>query len=147
EGVVERRHLDEAGAELAVDGGIGDEWDLAPGERQDGEAAGEVPVALVVRVVGDRGVAQYGLRPGRRDDDALAAPGYGVGDVVELPLHRPHLDLEVGDRGLENRRPVDQVLAAGDEPLGVEADERLADRPRETLVHREALAGPVAGGA
>ncbi len=56
-------------------------------------------------------------------------------------------DLEVGDRGLELRVPVDQALVLVDEPLAMELDENPGDRARQACVQREALAAPVAGGA
>ena len=150
EGVVEGRHLDQAGAELLFDRGVGDERDPPADERQDRGTAVEMQVALVLGVEGDRGVAEHRLRPGGGDDDPLAlrtAPLDRIGDVVELALDRPHLDFEIGDGGLQHRRPVDQILAAADQPLLVEAHEGLAHRLRQPLVQGEALARPVAGGA
>ena len=63
--------------------------------------------------------------------------------ALGLDLH----DLEVRDRGLELRVPVDEPLVLVDEPLAIELDEHLGDRARQALVEREALAAPVAGGA
>ena len=57
------------------------------------------------------------------------------------------LDLEIGDRGLEFRIPVDEAFAAIDEPLVVEVDEDLEDRRRQPVIHGEAGARPVAGRA
>ena len=48
---------------------------------------------------------------------------------------------------MQTRTPVDDALAAIDQPLLVEAHEDLADGARQPLVQREALALPVAGGA
>ena len=56
-------------------------------------------------------------------------------------------DLEVGDRGLELRVPVDQPLGLVDQPLAVQLHEHLGDRLRQAFVEREALAAPVARGA
>ena len=67
------------------------------------------------------------------------------------------LDLEVGNRGLEMRIPVDQPLAAIDQPLVVHVDKDLDDRVVEIAFlarrgsgragHGEGVARPVAGGA
>ncbi len=64
-----------------------------------------------------------------------------------MPVHLPRLDLEVGDRRMELGIPVDEPLVAIDQPLAVEIDEDLAHRMAEALVHGEALARPVGGGA
>ena len=53
------------------------------------------------------------------------------------------LDLEVGDRGLEVRVPVDQALAAEDQAAVVEVDEDLQHRVVEARVHGEAVAREV----
>ena len=97
---------------------------------------------------GDAGVAEHGLGPGGGDDEvvALLASG-GVAVAVELDrvlvglaalelvaqppevaLVLDLLDLEVGDRGLEMRVPVDQPLAAEDQAAVVEVDEGLEHR-------------------
>ncbi len=57
------------------------------------------------------------------------------------------LHLEIGDRGEQLRVPVDQALVLVDQPVVVKLDEHLEHRPRQALVHGEALARPVAGGA
>lgn len=55
------------------------------------------------------------------------------------------LDLEVGQRGLVNRVPVDEALAAVDEAvLPHELDEVLGHRALQVGVEGEPLAGPVA---
>ena len=90
---------------------------------------------------GQAGVAELRLRPhgAERQRPVL--------DVDELGVALLALDLEVGEHGLAARAPVDDVVVAIDQPLVVEAHEHLAHRARQPLVHREALARPVAGGA
>ncbi len=145
--IVERRDLHQARAELAVHRRIGDEGQPAADQRQDGRAALEVAIALVLRMQGHGGIAQQGLRPRRRHHDPLLAPLNGIGDVVELALNGLRLHLEVRDRRAERRRPVDHVLAAGDEPLAIETDEGLAHGAGEPRIHGEPLPAPIARGA
>ena len=57
------------------------------------------------------------------------------------------LHFEIGDRGQQLRVPVDQPLVLVDQALAIELDEHLEDGARQALVHGEALARPVAGGA
>ena len=102
---------------------------------------------LVVGMHRDRGVAEHGLRPRRRDDDELVAAFDRIFDVPELPLDLDLLHFEVGDRGLELRVPVDQPLVLVDQAFAIEFDEHFHHRARQALVHGEALARPVAGGA
>ena len=54
-------------------------------------------------------------------------------------------NFEVADGGLAARTPVDDVRAAIDEALFIEADEGFADGDGEVLVHGEVFALPVDG--
>jgi len=67
--------------------------------------------------------------------------------VVELSEAFLVLDFEVGDGGLDAGVPVDDVGAAVDEALFIEADEGFLDRDGEAVVHGEVLAVPIDGGA
>src|SRR5262249_8288516 len=53
-------------------------------------------------------------------------------------------DLDVGERGLAARAPVNQPLGAVEQPVFPQANERLAHRAREPFVHRETLVTPIA---
>jgi hypothetical protein len=64
-----------------------------------------------------------------------------------VTLHLDLLHLEIGDGGEELRVPVHKALVLVDEPVAIELDEHLQDGPRQALVHGEALARPIAGGA
>jgi hypothetical protein len=57
------------------------------------------------------------------------------------------LHLDVGGGGMTAGTPVDQPVGAVDEPFLVEANEDLAHRPGEPLVHGESFPLPVARGA
>ena len=142
--VVRRRDLHGAGAELAVDVLVGDDRNLAADRRQAHRAAHEATVALVVGMHGDGGVAEHRLRPRRHDLDRAAAVGERIAQMIQLAVGVGVLDLEVGERGAAARAPVDEIAVAVDQPFLVEPDEHLAHRAREALVHREALARPVA---
>ena len=165
--VVRRRDLDRARALLRVGVAVGDDRDLAPDQRQHDGLADQSLIALIVRVHRDRGVAQHGLGPRGGDDDVIALLPFGrlavviegdrkaiglsvserIPEVPEAALLLLHLDFEVGERALELRVPVDEPLVAVDQALVVELDEHLEDGPGQALVHGEALARPVAGGA
>ena len=120
----------------------------AAGERQRDRLADERRVALVVRIHGDRDVAQHRLRAASwRRRRRPAAVGQRIADLPDLALLLLVLDFEVGHRRAERRVPVDEALAAIDEAVVVQADERLEHRGGQALVHREALARPVAGRA
>ena len=70
-----------------------------------------------------------------------------IADVPEVAVLFLADYFKIRHRGAELGVPVDQALAAVDQAFAVEADERLRDDGRETGVHREALALPVAGRA
>ena len=84
--VVRRRDLHAAGAEFLVDVVVGDDRDRAPGERQRDLLADETRVALVVRIHGDRHVAQHRLRSRRRDDETPGAIGERIANLPQLAL-------------------------------------------------------------
>src|SRR5699024_7699279 len=87
------------------------------------------------------GVAQHRLRPGGRDDDARIA--LAVPDRDELALVLLVIDLDVGQRRLTARAPVDDALGTVDELVVVQLLEDREDGAGEPLVHREALTRPV----
>ena len=151
-GVVRGRDLHDAGAELAVDVVVGDDGDLAAGERQDNRLADEVRVAVVLRVHRDRGVAGQRLGTRRRDHhvvlvwlalDALQAPHDRIAHVPEVAVVGLMLHLVVGERRAAARAPVDDVVALVDEPLVVELGEDLGDGAGAALVEGKAFASPV----
>ena len=147
--VVGRGDLHRAGPLFGIGVFVGDDGQAAADERQQGVAADEAPITLVLGVHGDGCIAQHGLGPGGGDDDVLAWPACdGIADVPELAVpHLARLNLQIGDRGAQHRVPVDQALVAIDEALAVEGDEDLDHRPAQALVHGEALARPVGRGA
>ena len=145
--VVAGRHLDAAGAEVHLDIVVGDDGYLAAHERQDAGLADDVRVALVVRVHGDAGVAQHGLGTGSGDDEVAGAVGERVADVPEVARLVDVLDLRVGERGGALGTPVDDSLALVDELFLIKVNEGLAHGAGAGIVHGEALALPVAGGA
>ena len=71
--IMGRRDFHATAAECRVDVSIANDRYLAPGERQAHLPSDQMPVALVIRVHGDRAVAQHGFRTGRRDDEVAAA--------------------------------------------------------------------------
>jgi hypothetical protein len=142
--VVRRRDLDGAGAELAIDVRIGDDRDLAAEDRQAERLADQRGVALVLGMHGDRGVAEHGLRDAWSRRRSIRCRRRADSAVPELALDVLVLDLDVGERGAAAAAPVDEPAPAVDQPFLVEPDEDLAHRARQALVHREALARPVA---
>ena len=146
-GVVRRRHLDDAGAELAVDVGVGDHRDRALGERQPHAPADEGAVAFVVGMHHHRGVAEHGLGARRGHDQRAAAVLERIADQPQEAVFLLARHLEVGDGALQLRVPAHHALAAVDQALVVQPHEGLGDDGRELRVHREVLAAPVHAGA
>ena len=116
--------------------------------------ADESLVALVVGVHGDGGVAEHGLGPRGGDHDVgrciVGIEGAALERIAQMPevaLHLDLLDFEVGDGGEQLRVPIDEALVLVDEACAIEIDEHLAHGAGQSLVHGEALARPVAGGA
>ena len=141
--VVGRRDLDATRAEVRVDMGIRDHRYFTIGERQGEAFANEVTKSLVLRMHGDRCIAQHCLGPRRRDRELAAAIGERIPDMPETAVFLDRQDLEIGQRGLQHRVPVDQALAAVDQALFVQPHECFLHRPRHAGIHRETVAAPV----
>ena len=72
-----------------------------------------------------------------------SVPNHRIANLVQLALHLFVLDLKIGDRRLAARTPVDDVLAAIDQPFFIQADEDLAHGARQAFVHGEVFAVPI----
>jgi hypothetical protein len=142
-GVVSGRDFHGAGAELGVGVVVEDDGNLAADERQAERFAVEGGVARVVRIHSDGSVAEHGLGARGGDDDGAGVVAEWVADFPELAVMLFVNDLEVGDGGLAVGAPVDDVGAAIDEALLVEADEGFADGDGEALVHGEIFSLPI----
>ena len=140
--VVPGRDLQRAGAEVLLHRVVGDYRQPAADERQGRRLAGQVLVALVVRVHGDSRVRKHRLRPDGRDGHEPAFL-HRVVDEVERVLVLLPLDLEVRDGGAVVRAPVHDPGRAVDPAALVKGDERGHHRAVVARVHREAKARPV----
>ena len=142
ERIVAGRDLERAGAELAVDPLVRDDRHAPLDVRDDHLAADRVAVARVVRVHRDGDVGEDRRRPHGRDRDAVAAVAVRerVADREERVVHLLVHDLEVGDRRLVERAPVDDAVRAVDPAAIPEPDEERHHRADVVVVHREPLA-------
>ena len=68
-----------------------------------------------------------------------------VTDVPQMAVYLDLLHFKIGNGGQQLRVPVDQALVLVDEPGAIKLDEHLEHRARESLIHCELLARPVAG--
>jgi len=146
-GIVTRGDLQGAGAEVGLDVVVGDDLQLPAGERQHDLLSHQPRVPLIGGIDRHCGVGEHRLRPHRGDDHLSFAVGQRVGDRVERVGDLPLLDLQVGDCRAAARVPVDQVVVAVDQALGVQVAEDLTHGTLVALVEREALAPVVARGA
>ena len=152
--VMRRRDLDRARAFFGIGIFVGDDRNAAADQRQDHVLADQMRVAFVVRMHRDRGVAEHGLGPRGGDHDEgrgiVGIEGLAFQRIAQIPEAALDLDLlhlEIGNRGQQLRVPVHQPLVFVDQPLAMQLDEHLDDGARQALVHGEAFARPVAGGA
>jgi len=140
-------NLERPGAEILLHIGVGDHRDGPVSKGQLDRHHRQVGVALILGVDRHGRIAQHGLGPGGGDDQEAAAIGQRIADVVELAVGGLVFDLVVSQGGVAARAPVDHVVALVDQPFLVKADEDLAHRLRQPLVHGEAFPLPVAGTA
>jgi hypothetical protein len=146
-GVVGGRDLDGAAAEVGIDGVVGHHRDLPPHQGQDERAPDGAGVAGVGGMDGHGRVPEHGLGPGGGHRDEPVVLLERVADVDELAVGLVVLHLDVGQRRVAPGTPVDDAVGPVDEALLVEPHEDDPHRPGAALVHREAFAAPVAGGA
>ncbi len=141
--------LNRAGAKRGIGILVGDDGDQpAMFLRTDGnltQFAHYGGIAFIRRMHSHRAVAEHGFRARGGDGNIVARFAQGdisvrvffdvfVGfSVLERVLKVPHmagpldiLDLEVRNRGLKLRIPIDQALGAIDQPFIVQIDENLA---------------------
>ena len=160
--------LDRAGAEILIRVFVGDDRDQATLILwPDGDLAigpDQRRVALIRGVHRDRAVAQHRFGARRGDGDIVAlfaegdvpvfisfqiligrTAGQGVLEMPHMACDLDILDFKIRDRRLEMRVPVDQPLAAIDEPLVEHLDKDLDDGVME--IRRHAVAVGIAGGA
>ena len=76
-GIVRGRDFDDAGAEFAVNIGVGDDGNFAIHQRQHHVLADEVLVAFVLGMDGDGGVAEHRFRARGGDDEKSFEPTTG----------------------------------------------------------------------
>ncbi len=140
--VVARGDLEGTGAELRLDPLVGDDGHAALDDRDDHLASDRVAVPLVVGVHRDRDVGEDRRRAHRRDRDPLRAVAVRerVEHAIERVVHLDVLDLEVGDRRLVVRAPVDDPVRAVDPARLPETHEERHHRLDVRVVHREPLA-------
>ena len=134
-GIVRRRHLHRAGAELAAHPLVENDGDLAVHQRQAQLFAVQMQVALVLGMNGNGHVAEHGLGARRGDRHKLA--GIFAVRAEDRVANLPQMALlllvdhfEIADRGLAARAPVDDVCAAIDQPLLVAGGRRPRARRR-----------------
>ena len=138
--IVRRGDLHATGSELRINVGITDDRNRSIGQRQPQLLSDEMPIALIVRMHGNRGVAEHRLGAGRSNDEMSAAIRQWITQMPKRSVFFSAQHLEIRYGGLQHRIPVHQSLAAIDETFFVQAHEYFGYGLRETLIHREAIA-------
>ncbi len=141
--IVRGRHLDHAGTEFAIDVVVGDHRDFAVSEWQPDHFADQLRIAFVFGMDHYGDVAEHGFRTRGGDRQMTGAVRERVLDVPQVAVFFLAGDFEIGDRGHEDRIPVDEAFAAIDQALFIETDEHVAHGGGHLVVHGEVFAGPV----
>ena len=103
-------------------------------------------IPLVVRMHRHGRIAKQRFRPCRRDFKHIVRADDRIIDVPEKAVLLLILHFNIRDCGEAMRAPVDNALAAVNQPLLKETHEYLAHGAAAPLVKREPLALPIAGG-
>ena len=118
--VMGRRNLDAACAELRIDIVIGDDRNTAANDRQNNFLSDEILVALIVRMHRNGTIAQHRLGPRCGDNKMTVARGKRVAEVPQVTLLVGRENLEVRQRCVQGRVPVDEALATINETVFVQ---------------------------
>ena len=141
-GVVCRRHLHCAGAELRAHRAVLDDRHRSSGDGQHSVTAYQGSPARVSGRNGHSSVAEHRLRPNGRNFNLHSALDR-IPEVVELVAMLLPLDLLVADGGAIAWTPVDDAWTAVDQSLVIQRLEDDADRAHVRCVKREPRARPV----
>ncbi len=141
--IVGRGDFDAAGAEGGVHILVSNDGDAPLAEWQYDLLTDQMAIAFVFRMHRYRGVAQHGFRAGGGHHQCLAAVRQGIADVPQVTAFFLGNDFQIRDCGMQYRIPVDQALAAIDQPFIIEAHENLSYCGRKSFIHGETFPRPV----
>ena len=147
--VVRWSHLQDTRAEFKIHRLVADDRQKgfhAGGEGTAHMESDECGVAGVLRIHSHGGIRHDRLRAGGGDFQVGAGFFHDLDFVVvEKSFLVFRNDFLVAERCERDGAPIHHPLATIDHPLGVEIDENLLHLARIGLIHRKALASPVAG--
>ena len=165
-GIMGRGHLHHPGPELTVHVGVGNHGDRPARQGKLDLCAHQRSVAGVFGVHRNPGVPQHRFRTRRGHGQDPAAPfhrydrvrpgfvrhpcrlprrrGERIAQVMQMPRRVDAFRLFIGEGSTTAGAPVDDVLAAIDEPLLVKLHKDLTHSPRQRRIQRETRALPVA---
>ncbi len=139
-GIMSGRNFDDPRTEFEVDQRIFDEWNFATHQRKDDGLALVFLISFVFRIDSYGRIAQHRFRPRSSDfDEAVRRPFDRIFDVVELRINGFVYRLEIGQSRVASRTPIDQALAAIDQPFFIQADKNFADCAGQSLIQSEPL--------
>ncbi len=129
---------------------ICDDRDRAFGQRQTQMTSDQVTITLVFRMNRNRHIPQHGFRAGSGNDQSLMLTTSfllfeRIKDMPERTLFFNRNHFQIRDCCLQYRIPVDQPLAAIDQPFPVKAHEYLGHCTGKCFIHGKPFARPVTG--
>ena len=142
--VVGRRNLYGACPESDVDIVVGNDFDFAVYERDDDLFADKPLHPFVFRIYGDGRIAHDRFRTGRGDHDVVVFADDGVFNIPQMALYVRMVDFDVAQSRMAMGAPVRNALALINQALFIKRHEYFADGAGADIVHRKALAAPVA---
>ena len=148
-----------AGALFGISVHISHNRDRAANQRQAHGLADQMPIARIIRVHRNPGVAKHGFGAGGGDHQVIAGRGFGdlaivvpfdrvlisfaafqrVAQPPHVAVHLDLLDLKIRDRGFKMRIPVHQPFAAVNQALVIHVDKYLDHRIGKVSGHGESV--------
>ena len=144
--VVCRCDLYSTGSEGHIGMLIPDDRDLTIRKRKLHHLADHVLIARILRIDGDGGITEQGLRTGGCDLDLTGTIRERIEDMPEVTLLLLVVYLCITEGSMAYRTPVDDSGALVDVALLIQIDEGRLHSVRAALVHGEAKSFPVGTG-
>ena len=141
--VMSRSDLNHTGSELDSYEAVGNDRNLAVCKRELEHLAHKALVTLVIRVDCNSLVSEHGLRSCRCHCDVAASVCERISDIKQMSCILLMLDLVICQSCSAVRAVVHEVKALVDQATLIKRDECLPYGLRESLIHGEALTGPV----
>ncbi len=126
--IMRGRDLDASGSEFRIHVFVCDDRHAALDEGQDDLFSDQFLIPFILRMYGNGAVAEHRFRACRRNHEMTVARCQRISQMPEMPRLLVVQHLEVGKNGVQDRIPVDEPIAAVDQPFVIKLNELFNNR-------------------